>query len=247
MQLWHIPVLFAGGIACGVINALAGGGSFLTLPILLWTGLPPQVANASNRVAIVLQCAAGTATYHRHRVVPWRDVPAMAATMVAGSILGAYLAAHIDEAVFRKAAAILFALMAATVFIDTKRWARADSLPRIPAYMYPISFVLGIYGGFLHAGIGTLQIAALVLLGHYDVVRGNALKFAVAFFFSLAALILFAGAGQVRWLPGIVLGLGSTIGGIVGARLVIAKGAPWVRAVVVVSAIAAIVKLLGVF
>jgi uncharacterized membrane protein YfcA len=104
--------------------------------------------------------------------------------------------------------------------------------------------VLGIYGGFLHAGIGTLQIAALVLLGHYDVVRGNALKFAVAFFFSLAALIMFAGAGQVRWLPGIALGIGSMIGGVVGARLVIAKGAPWVRAVVVLSAIAAIVKLL---
>jgi uncharacterized membrane protein YfcA len=139
---------------------------------------------------------------------------------------------------------VLFALMAATVFIDPKRWATERATPRIPAYMYPISFVLGIYGGFLHAGIGTLQIAALVLLGHYDVVRGNALKFAVAFFFSLAALIMFAGAGQVRWLPGIALGIGSMIGGVVGARLVIAKGAPWVRAVVVLSAIAAIVKLL---
>ena len=247
MQVGHILALFAGGIACGIINALAGGGSFLTLPILLWTGLPPQVANASNRVAIVLQCAAGTATYHRHRLVPWREVPLMAATMVAGSVLGAYLAAHLDETVFRRAAAILFALMAATVFIDAKRWARAAPAPRVPAYMYPISFVLGIYGGFLHAGIGTLQIATLVLLGHYDVVRGNALKFAVAFFFSLAALILFIGAGQVRWAPGIALGVGSTVGGILGARLVIAKGTTWVRAVVILSAIAAIVKLLGVF
>jgi len=90
---------------------------------------------------------------------------------------------------------------------------------------------------------------ALALCGatHIADVGANTGKFAVAFFFSLAALILFAGAGQVRWLPGIALGAGSTVGGIIGARLVISKGATWVRAVVVISAIAAIVKLLGVF
>jgi uncharacterized protein len=240
----YIPALLVGGFLCGVINALSGGGSFVTLPLLLWAGLPPQVANASNRVAIVLQCAAGTATYHRHRVVPWRDVPLLAATMVAGSIPGAYLASHVSEGAFSKAAAVLFGLMAATVFVDPKRWAPPLAVARIPAWMYPISFLLGVYGGFLHAGVGTLQIAALVLLARYDVVRGNALKFAVAFFFSLAALVVFARAGQVRWVPGIALAAGSIVGGIVGARLVIAKGVRWVRVVVVVMSLSAIVELL---
>lgn len=244
MELWHYPALIAGGILCGIINALAGGGSFVTLPLLLLVGLPPQVANATNRVAITLQCAAGTATYHRHGVLLWRHLPAIAIPTVLGSLLGAYLAAHVEEEVFRKAAAVLFAIMASTVFIDPKRWAREDSVGRIRPYLYPVFFVMGIYGGFLQAGLGVLLISTFVLAGGYDVVRGNALKFALALAFTLAALLLFAGVGQVRWLTGLLLAIGTITGGIIGARLVIARGARWVRVFVVLAAIGAIIKLL---
>jgi len=128
VEFWQIPVLIAGGFLCGVINALAGGGSFLTLPLLFWIGLPPQVANATNRVAIVLQCVTGIAAYQRKRVLPWGHLPALAVPTVLGALLGAYLAAHVDETLFRRAAAVLFAIMAATVFVDPGRWARRDSL-----------------------------------------------------------------------------------------------------------------------
>lgn len=244
MDLWQLPVLVAGGVLCGVINALAGGGSFVTLPLLLMIGLPPQIANATNRVAIVLQCGAGVATYHRHHVLPWRHVPPLAFPMVLGAILGAFLAAHLDESIFRKVAALLFVVMVATVFIDPKRWARENALGRIRPALYPVFFLVGIYGGFLQAGVGTLVIGLLVLAGGYDVTHGNALKFALAMIFTSAALLLFAGAGQVQWIPGLCLAAGTIAGGIIGARLVIAKGAQWVRVVVVLSAVAAIVKLL---
>jgi uncharacterized membrane protein YfcA len=244
LELWHLPILIAGGFVCGVMNALAGGGSFVTLPLLLFIGLPPQIANATNRVAIVLQCVAGTATYHRHKVLLWRHVPALAIPMVLGSFLGAYLAAHIDESAFRKLAAILFAVMATTVFIDPKRWAREKSIGRIRPYLYPLFFLLGIYGGFLQAGIGVLLISTFVLAGGYDVVHGNAIKFALAMIFTVVALLVFAQAGQVQWVTGLALAVGTITGGIVGARLVILKGAPWVRVFVVIAAAAAIVKLL---
>ena len=244
MDIWLVPALLAGGFACGVINALAGGGSFITLPLLLLVGLPPQVANATNRVALVLQCGAGVATYHRHRVLPWRDLPAISVPTLLGAVLGAYLAAHIDEDVFRRAAAILFGVMIVTVFVDPKKWAKQEAEGRIRPVLYPWFFVLGMYGGFLQAGIGMLLIGTFVLLGGYDVVRGNALKFGLALLFTLTALIMFTGAGQVRWVPGLVLALGTTAGGFVGARLVISRGAQWVRVVIVISAVAAIVKLL---
>jgi len=227
------------------MNALAGGGSFVTLPLLLFIGLPAQIANATNRVAIVLQCAAGTATYHRHRVLLWRHVPALAIPMVLGSLLGAYLASHLDESVFRKLAAVLFAVMAATVFVDPKRWAREETVGRIRPHLYPLFFLLGVYGGFLQAGIGVLLISTFVLAGGYDVVRGNALKFALATIFTAFALVVFAHAGHVQWVTGLALAVGTIAGGIVGARLVILKGAPWVRVFVVVAAAAAIVKLLA--
>ncbi len=244
MELWHLPLLIGGGILCGIINALAGGGSFVTLPLLLFLGLPPQIANATNRVAIALQCAAGTATYHRHKVLLWRHLPALAVPMVLGSLLGSYLAASVDESVFRKAAAVLFLFMIATVFVDAKKWAKKKGVGKISPKYYPVYFLMGIYGGFIQAGLGTLLISMFVVVGGYDVVRGNALKFALAFLFTLAALIMFAGMGQVQWLTGLSLAIGTMTGGIIGARLVIAKGSRWVRWVVVASALAAIVKLL---
>lgn len=244
MELWHVPLLIAGGILCGIINALAGGGSFVTLPLLLLIGLPPQVANATNRVAIALQCAAGTATYHRHKVLLWSHLPGIAIPTVLGSLLGSYLAATVDETIFKRVAALLFVFMVATVFIDAKKWARENAIGRISPKFYPIYFLMGIYGGFLQAGLGTLLISMFVLVGGYDVVRGNALKFALAFCFTVAALVVFAGMGQVQWVIGLALAAGTITGGIVGARLVIAKGTRWVRWVVVASAIGAIIKLL---
>ncbi|MFH1144078.1 MAG: sulfite exporter TauE/SafE family protein [Candidatus Eisenbacteria bacterium] len=244
MEIWQVPALLAGGFFCGVINALAGGGSFVTLPLLLWIGLPPQVANATNRVAIALQCVTGIVAYDRRKMLPWSHLPAIAVPAVAGSLLGAYLAAHVDETMFRHASAVLFAVMAGTVFLDPGRWARKDSVGRIRPHFYPLFFVMGIYGGFLQAGLGVLLISTFVLLGGYDVVRGNALKFALVLTFTTAALLLFASVGQVRWLIGLCLACGSMAGGFVGARLVMAKGSPWVRGFVVVAALAAIAELL---
>lgn len=244
MELWHYPALIAGGVACGIINALAGGGSFVTLPLLLMIGLPPQVANATNRLAIAVQCATGMATYHRSRVMPWRDLPLLAVPMVAGSLLGAYAAAYLNEALFSKIAAVLFAAMLVTFFVDTRRWTTRHSSGRISLKLYPIFFVMGIYGGFLQAGIGTLIITALVVLGGYDVVRGSALKFALIFILTLAAIVVFTHAGQMNWLAGIVMAIGSMIGGWLGARLVITRGTRWVRLFVILAAIAAIIELL---
>jgi uncharacterized membrane protein YfcA len=164
--------------------------------------------------------------------------------MVLGAIPGALVASYADESLFRKVAAGLFAVMILTVFVDPKRWARQKAVARIRLRLYPVFFLLGIYGGFLQAGIGTLLISMFVLVGGYDVVRGNALKFALAMIFSTAALLAFASTGKVDWVPGLILAVGTVTGGFLGARLVIAKGAAWIRYVVVLSAAGAIVKLL---
>ena len=244
MELWHLPLLFLGGLACGIINALAGGGSFVTLPLLLWLGLPPQVANATNRVAILLQTGAGIATYHRHGVRPWRRLPPVAIPTALGAILGAWLAAHIDPESFRRAMALFFILMATSVFFKADRWATPSGEERFRPHHYVVFFFLGIYGGFLQAGLGILLTGMFVLVAGYDVVRGNAMKFGLAFVFTGVSLLLFSQAGLVRWTTGLALAAGTITGGIIGAKLVIAKGAAWVRIFVVVSALAAVVKLL---
>ena len=244
VEIWHGPVLMVSGFICGIINAMAGGGSFITLPLLLMIGLPPQVANATNRVGITLQTLAGVITYHRHGVRPWNHMPKLLVPGLIGALVGAYAAAYLDEKLFRTVAAVFFLIMVATIFVDPKRWAHEDTPVRIRPILIPIYFLLGVYCGFLQAGIGTLLIGSLVLIGGFDVVRGNALKFALALCWTALSLALFAGLGQVRWVPGLCLAAGTMVGGIVGAKLVISKGARWVRYVVAVAAIAAVIKLL---
>jgi len=242
---WLVPVLIAGGFLGGFINAFSGGGSFITFPLLLMAGLPPQVANATNRIAIVFQCTAGAATYHRHGVVPWREVPRLAVPSTLGAIVGSLLASRLDEDIFRTVTAVLLVLVALTVFVNPKRWTEErPEQGHVRVIHYPIMFVLGVYGGFLQIGLGTFLLAFFVLLGGFDVVRANALKFGLVWVYQLVALLIFAGAGQVNWLIGLTLAVGSTIGGIVGAHAVVKRGTKWVRIVVLISAAAAAVKLI---
>ena len=215
----------------------------MTLPLLLSIGLPPQVANATNRVAITLQTFAGVVTYHRLGVRPWRHLPPIAVPGVLGALLGAWAAATMEESLFRWLAAAFFIAMIATVFLDPKKWKRERTLGHIRPALFPIFFLLGLYGGFLQAGIGTLLIGTFVLLGGYDVVNGSALKFSLAMTWTAASTLLFAGFGQVQWGIGLLLAAGTMLGGVVGAKLVVARGVSWVRWVVVGSAILAIVQL----
>lgn len=240
--LW--PALLVGGFLCGIINAASGGGSFVTLPLLFALGLPPQIANATNRVAITLQTLAGVTTYHRAGVRPWRHLPRVAMMAVPGSLLGAWLAARAPEAVFRPIAAGLMVLMALSALIKPKRWERPAGVPRVRAALLPLFFLIGLYGGFLQAGAGVLMISTFVLAAGFDVVQGNALKFSLALSFTAAALLVFAGLGQVRWGVGLLLAVGTMAGGIVGARLVMLKGAAWVRGLIVVAALIAAAQLL---
>jgi uncharacterized membrane protein YfcA len=240
-----IVLLMFGGLAAGVINAFAGGGSFITFPLLLLAGLPPQTANATNRVAIVLQCVSGSVTYQRHGVLQLRHLPGILIPVLLGTVPGALLASHLSEDLFRKLSAGLLAAMVLTVFIDSKRWTReSPEGGRIRLWQAPLWFLLGIYGGFLQIGIGTLILGLLVLGGGFDVVRGNALKFAMAAVYNSVALFLFARSGQVHWGAGLILAVGTMTGGALGAHLVVRRGARWVRYVVVVSAAAAVAKLL---
>ena len=245
LNVENVALLIAGGFVGGIGNALSGGGSFLTFPILMWLGLPPQVANATNRIAIILQCIGGTAAYHRAGVMPYRALLRTALPMVAGAIPGALLAARIDEGEFRAVSAVLLALMIVSLFVDPQKWTRISQGGHVGPRHIPGLVLLGVYGGFLQVGIGTLVLGFLVLFAGFDVVRGNALKFGQAIVYNAFALALFAGFGQVDWIAGVVLGIGTIIGGTVGASLVVRSGARWVRWAVVASAILGVIELLS--
>lgn len=240
--------LAAAGVAAGLINVVAGGGSFLTLPVLIFLGLPATLANGTNRVAILLQNVAAVGGFHRQRVLDWRWALAASVPAVVGSVLGTWAALEIGDEAFEKVLALL--MVAISLWTLVAPGGRRESAgegaagsgggedgdaaaPRSPwtPGLVVAFFVIGLYGGFVQAGVGFLLLAATTWAG-LDLVRGNAIKVLAILVFTVVSLAIFAAQGEIDWLAGLVLGAGSVVGGQLGVRLTVLKGHRWVKAMV---------------
>jgi uncharacterized membrane protein YfcA len=244
----YLLLLVAGAIA-GVLNVIAGGGSFLTLPILMFLGLPPSVANGTNRVGILLQNVAAVGTFQREGVLDWRSVLWAALPSIPGAALGVWLALVVSDQAFKRILALLMVSLSLwTLWSKSTKAAAGDgsdpqtpSTPRLLA-VGAAFFLIGIYGGFVQAGVGFLILAATTAAG-LDLVRGNAVKVLTVLCFTALSLALFALNGRVDWLMGLALAAGTSLGGVAGARLTVLKGHRWVRGVVSVTMIFFALKL----
>jgi hypothetical protein len=225
--------LFAAGLAAGVINVVAGGGSFLTLPVLIFLGLPATVANATNRVAILLQNLAAVPGFHRHRVLPWRWALAVSVPAVVGAVAGTWAALEIGDEAFERVLALLMVAISLWTLVAPGRREPGGAPERSPwsPGLVAAFFAIGVYGGFVQAGVGFLVLAATTWAG-LDLVRGNAVKVLAILVFTAVSLGIFAVQGEIDWAAGLVLGAGSVAGGLLGVRLTVLKGHRWLRAVV---------------
>lgn len=232
------------GVVAGFLNVVGGGGSLLTLPVMLWMGMPAPVANATNRIGLVGQNLTAAATFHHGRRLPWRTTLWLLAPMLPASALGAYLAIDIDETLFRR---ILVGVMLMSLWMVWRSGSDHDehAVPhqRHPRWLWVSFLFMGVYAGFLQAGLGFLIIAALTTLGGFDFVRTNAIKVTLVLACQLLSLAIFAAAGTVDWVAGVALALGTAVGAWGAARLQMSKGSPWVRRVVLALMIVFTVRL----
>lgn len=249
MDALGYTLLVVGGLFAGAINTLAGGGSLITLPLMLFLGMPAALANGTNRVAILAQNVAATASFRAGGVRVGRLSLWLLGPAALGTVIGAFVAIDIDERLFRRVLGIVMLLFAVWVLFDKKSFARdAGQAPdRRPGAWHLLAFfALGIYGGFLQAGIGVLIIAALVGGMGLDLVRANAVKVSVVLGYTAVALAIFWAHRKVDALAGLALAAGHAAGGVLGARLTVKKGSPFVRAVLIAVVVASSVKLLGI-
>ncbi|MEN8152370.1 MAG: sulfite exporter TauE/SafE family protein, partial [Planctomycetota bacterium] len=223
----------------------AGGGSVVTLPILIEVvGLSANVANGTNRVAIVLQNIVAVATFQRGRAIPWATVLRVTPWLIVGALAGSLTAAQVPADAMKKVFAFVIVLVALSALLRPKRWLGGHE-DRLKSPWRELAFTgIGIYGGFVQAGVGFLLLAGLVLGGGLDLVRGNAAKVAVVLIYTILALGVFLLHGQVELLAGLVLGIGNATGAFISARLAIKRGAGWIRWVLLVAALGAAAKML---
>ncbi len=250
MEWYAYPLLVLAGIAAGFVNMLAGNGSLITLPALIFVGLPANIANATNRVGVTLQNIVGTREFHRRGKLDMPGALLFAIPTTVGSVLGAQIAVDINEELFRRVLAGIMVVMLILMLVKPERWLIERVQPgtrRLSVLQVLAFFAIGIYGGFLQAGVGIFLLVALVLGAGYDVVRANAVKVLIVLVLTLAALIVFWANAKIEWLPGLVCGAGNMIGAWLGTHFAVRKGVVWVRWFVVVVVLASAAQLLGVF
>ena len=226
-------VIFLAGVAAGAINSIAGGGTLVSFPALLWIGRDPIVANATNTVAIWPGSLAGAFGFRRELATVRRWLLILIVPSLGGGMLGAWLLLRTPTPVFERL--VPFLILGATILLATQELIARHIHPaaRGRAFIFVFQFLVGIYGGYFGAGMGILMLAALGLIGLTDMHQMNGLKNVLAVAINGIAAIYFALANAVVWNDVLVMTAGSVIGGYLGARVARRLGRKFVRGAVV--------------
>ncbi|MDE0689802.1 MAG: sulfite exporter TauE/SafE family protein [Candidatus Poribacteria bacterium] len=242
----HVLLLFVTGIAAGFLNTVAFGGSLLALPVLIFLGLPTAVANGTNRIAIFCQNFSAIVGFRRKGVSDFGYSILLAIPAVIGAAIGATIAVDIRDAVFNLIlAAVMITMLVLTLINPTERlkdrMESNDTRSKIISMV--VFFFIGIYGGFIQAGVGLLVITALRLLTGIDLVRTNAIKVFVIFFYTVVALGIFIIKDKVNWYLGPTLAIGNACGAWLGSHWAVEKGDKWIKVVLIVAVVAFAIRL----
>lgn len=216
-------LLVVTGLIAGVINTLAGGGSNLTLPALMVMGLPADIANATNRVGVLLQCLVGVKGFDKHNKLERGDIGPILIPNLIGSGIGALFASFTPTTYLKPILLAAMVGMALIILIKPSTIAPQPGEPHrkvtFKSSAWWTLFIAGLYGGFVQAGVGFILIAALAGGLRYDLVRANALKMLCTGVLTALALVIFIWRDQVLWVPGLVLAVGTMIGAQLGVKL----------------------------
>jgi uncharacterized protein len=247
---WYLILAVIGvGIIAGFINTVAGAGSLLTLPLLMFLGLPANIANGTNRIGILLHNIVGVATFKQHKVLNFREGLRMGVPATIGSLVGAQIAINLDEAIMTKTIGGLLVIMFFVIILNPDRWiqSREGHAPVKRWLQIIIFFLIGIYGGFIQAGVGFFLLAGLVLGAGIDLVKANAIKVFIVLLYTPFALAVFMYNHQVNYKLGLILAAGNMIGAFLGAKYAVKVGARAVSYFLLVALALSALQLFGVF
>jgi len=247
LELWQLGLLTGAGIIAGWLNVMAGGGSMLTIPIMLFMGLPGPVANGTNRIAILAQNISATANFRRKGFRELKLGLSLSLAAMPGAIAGALVGVHLDGELFNQVLAII--MVGVLLLMMTHRGAPSVLPGHTPTRRQLILGHLcmvgaGFWGGFIQIGIGFIMMPILNRLMGLDLVRVNALKVFIILCYTVVALAIFATQVEILWIAGLALALGNSIGGWLGAHSSVVKGDKLIRWVLNTVLIVFIIKLL---
>ncbi len=248
---WYIYfVVIVVGFIAGFINTLAGSGSLLTLPLLMFLGLPANIANGTNRIAILLQNIVGVCTFKKQKVFEFKEGSRLVFPAVLGSVIGAQIAVGFNEELMEKIIGGLLLFMFFIILYKPDKWIKGQvgkTIGKPTIWQMVIFFFIGIYGGFIQAGVGFFLLAGLVLGAGADLIKANALKVFIVLIYTIFALAIFMINQQVNYKIGLILAVGNMAGAFIAAKYAINWGVKFVRYLLLIVIIIASAKFLGLF
>ncbi|HAQ42825.1 MAG TPA: integrase [Acidimicrobiaceae bacterium] len=245
MELIDAALVVGAGLVAGIVNAMAGGGSLLTVALLnVFVGLPGLVANGTNRVGVLVQNASSVASYRKEGIRGFRRAVPVMVPVIAGSLLGSLLVSSVTDETFER---IFGILMVPLLFLSLRSPKNVGSqINWHPVTTAVIFFGIGLYGGAFQAGVGLLIVVALSRSG-LDLVNANAVKVVVILVLTTIAVPVFIVRGQVDWGFAVVLAIGFAAGGWIGARVAVRGGEKIIKPVLIGAVVALAGRMIGLY
>lgn len=265
MVWWHYLLLAGVGCLAGILNVLAGGGSLILMPIMVFLNIPGAVTNGTVRIAILGQNLTAIAGFKQKGFSDYRLSLTLALCALPGTVIGAFLGTKLSNAWFNRILAIVMLGVLVTMILGNRKKKKPEQkgdaastgstdikdLPGSPPAEPPVAFsgyllmvLAGFYGGFIQAGVGFILIAILHNVMNIDLLRTNMHKVFIVAVYTIAAIGIFAWQGQILWGTGLILMLGMSLGGWIGSNLAVKKGDAFIRTVLYIALVCMSIRLL---
>ncbi len=245
MSWWEGLALVLGGLVAGVVNTVAGGGSLLTLPLLMFVGgMGAADANGTNRVGVLVGSLTAGEKFRRQEMLPRAMDAGDAVVACVGAAIGATASLPLDEAVLRKVIGVVLLAMLGVLLARPTDTLDTEGTPWSRPARGVVYLGIGLYGGFVQAGVGVLLATAGVVAAGLRLADAHAAKVGLVALFTLPALGVFVAAGHVHWMPGLLLAAGASVGGVLGARFTVSWGPGVLRALLIAAVLVASSRLL---
>ena len=246
-ELWHAALLIAVGTVSGFLNVMAGGGSLLTVPVMVFMGMPGPVANGTNRIAILAQNITAITTFARRGFSDFKLSLSLAACAIPGAAAGALIGTQLEGEWFNRALALI--MVGVMLVMHFGKGSREQSEEHQPdrkqlLWGHLLMVAAGFWGGFIQLGVGFIIMPILNRVMGLDLVRTNMHKVFIIAAYTLVALVIFASQVELLWAMGLALAVGNSIGGYLGAHFTVRNGEKLIRVVLNLVLIAFIIKLL---
>jgi uncharacterized protein len=244
-----ITALIVSGLLVGFINTLAGGGTIISLSLLMFLGLPPTVANGTNRVAVFFQNLVAVRSFRKQKVLDTKKGILLGIPCVVGSIIGSQIAVKLNDQFIQISIGITMLIMLFFILFKPKYLSRNNEKllqQPINKWQYLIFFIIGIYGGFIHVGVGYFMLASIILGVGYNVVKANAIKNLVVLMYAPFSLAVFMYSGMVNYRFGLIHALGNVIGAALATKFAVNWGITFVRWTMVVIILVCVLQMFGV-